>query len=117
MPGGPDTWEQRRGGPPEQDVDGLLKAALTQGPILVAVDAVAGDGHEVAAAGHAVNQGGQVAVVDVAAVKLDDVADLLHQGLARGLDAQHVQDVDQVVAGRPREVHVRLAHHLQTPQA
>ena len=39
---------------PEQDVNGLLKAGSPQRAGLSAVDAIAGDGHEVAAAGHAV---------------------------------------------------------------
>lgn len=43
-----------------EDVHRLLEAALRQGARLAAVDAVAGDGHEVAAAGHDVAQDGQV---------------------------------------------------------
>ena len=74
---------------PEEDVDSLLEGGLRERPILVAVDAVAGDGHEVAAAGHAVDQSRQVAVVDVRAVELDHAADLPHQRIARRLQQRY----------------------------
>ena len=46
------------------------------GPGFNPVDAVPGDGHEVPAVGHHLDQDGEVAVVDVRAVKLDNPAEL-----------------------------------------
>ena len=51
----------------EQDVDRLLERRLRERAGLGPVDAVAGDGHKVAARGHRVDEHGQVAVVDVGA--------------------------------------------------
>ena len=52
---------------PEEDVNGLLEGALRERAGLGVVDAVARDGHEVPARGHAVAQRRQVPVVDVPA--------------------------------------------------
>lgn len=62
---------------PEQDVHGLLEAALLQGPVVCAVDAVPRDGHEMTAAGHRLAQNRQVPVVHVRPIKLDHTAHLL----------------------------------------
>eukprot|EP00983_Pelagomonas_calceolata_P053152 1143188-Pelagomonas_calceolata.AAC.2 len=51
-------------------------------------------------------------VVHVGAVKLDDVAQLLQQCVAHGLDAKHTDDFDQVVAGGACMVHTREGQHL-----
>jgi hypothetical protein len=56
---------------PEEDVHGLLEGTLRKGAVLVAVDAVARDGHEVATRRHGVAQRRQVAVVDVRAIELN----------------------------------------------
>jgi len=45
---------------PHEDVHRLLKGALRERPVPVAVDAVACDGHEVAARRHDIAQDGQV---------------------------------------------------------
>ena len=50
------------------------------------------------------------------AIELDDAAHLLQQRQPRGLNAQHVDDLDQVVAHRARRIHVRVAQHLRPPQ-
>ena len=99
---------------PEQDVYCLFKTALPKGAVLVTVDAVTGDGHKVAAAGHAVDESREVPVVHVGSVELDDISDFLHEGLTRRFDAEHVKNVDQVIAGRPFVVNVGLAHDLRT---
>lgn len=99
---------------PEKDVHCLLKAALPKRTILIAIDAVPGDGHEVAAAGHAVDERRQVPIVYVGSIELDDVSNLLHERLAGRFDAEHVQDVDQMIAGRPSVIDVGLAHYLRT---
>ncbi len=50
------------------------------------------------------------------AVELDDAAHLAQQRQPRGLDAQHVDDLHQVVAHGARRVHLRVAQHLPRTQ-
>ena len=59
-----------------QDVHSLLERAPHERAGFNPVDAVPGDGHEVSAVGHHLDQDGEVAVVDVRAVKLDNPAEL-----------------------------------------
>ena len=101
-------------GSPEEDVRSLLERGLLEGPTLIPVDAMPGDGHEVASGGHAVAEDGQVAVVDVRAIELNHTPHLLHQGPSSCLNAQGLDDVWQVVAHSTGVVHSREAHHLQT---
>ena len=51
-----------------------------------------GDGGEDAALRHDVAERGEVAVVDVDAVGVEDEADLLDEAEPGGLDAEHVED-------------------------
>ena len=99
-------------GCPEENVRSLLEGGLLQGPALIAVNAVPGDGHEVASGGHAVAQNCQMAIVHVGAIKLNDAPYFLHQGSSGSLDAQRLDDVRQVVAHCARVIHTRKAHDL-----
>ena len=105
--------DQLYGDAPEENVNCLLKTTLPQRAVLVPVDAVASDGHKVSAAGHAVHQSSQVPVVDIRPIELNHIPDLLHEGFASRFNAQDIQDVDDVVAGRPLVVDIRLTHHLR----
>ena len=101
----------------EQNVDRLLEGGAHQCAGLDAVDAVARDGHQVAAVGHDVAQDGEVAVVDVRAVERDDVAHLLEQRGACGLDAEHAVDLDDVVRDGARGVNVGRSEHGEQVRA
>ncbi len=87
--------ELGRGTGLEKNLDSLLKGASHERTGFVSVETVPGDGNQVALVGHQVNQQGQVAVVDVGAVKSNDVKDLLVQGAASSLDTEHGQDLDE----------------------
>ena len=100
-----------------EDVHRLLERAAHQGSRLHAVDAVPGDGHEVPAVRHHLDQDGEVAVVDVGAVELDDAAEFLQQRVAHRLDAENLNHLDEVVRRRPGEVHVLVVHHLEQVHA
>ena len=58
-----------------------------------------------------------MAVVDIAAIKLNDIPELLHERVAGSLNAQHVDDLNDVVAGGVPRVHSWLAKHLQEQSA
>lgn len=73
----------------------LLKGALHERSRVLTIDAVSCDGHQVAAARHSVAKQRQVAVVDVGAVKGDDVVQLPLQGLSHRLNSQHLMVHDQ----------------------
>ena len=62
------------GGGLHQNVHGLLEGATHERARLDAIDAVSRDGEDVPAVSHHVAQHGEVAIVDVAAVELDDGA-------------------------------------------
>lgn len=66
----------------------FLKGAFHERAGVLAVDPVSGDGHQVATAGHGIAQERQVSVVDVGAVKGDDVVQLPLQGLPHSFNAQ-----------------------------
>lgn len=68
----------------------LLKGALHERSRVLTIDAVSCDGHQVAAACHGVAKQRQVAVVDVGAVKGDDVVQLPLQSLSHRLNSQHL---------------------------
>ena len=87
------------------------RGAYHQRARLDAVDAVARDGEDVAAVRHHVAQDGQVAVVDVRAVELDDGAQLAEQRVAHRLDAEHADDLDDVVGGGARVVDAPVGAH------
>ena len=53
-----------------------------------------------------------MAVVDIAAIKLNDIPELLHERVAGSLNAQHIDNFDDVVAGGVPRVHAWLAKHL-----
>jgi len=76
---------------------------------VLAIDAVPRDGQQVAARGHDVAQDGEVPVVDVGSVKLDDGTQLLEELVADGLDAEHLDDLDHVVGDRATRVDAFLA--------
>jgi hypothetical protein len=80
-----------------EDVHCLLEGAPHERAGVVAVDAVARDGHHVTAVGHDLRQDSQVAVVHVRPVELDHVAELAQERVARRLDAQHLDHLAQVV--------------------
>ena len=100
-----------------EDVHRLLERASHQRSSLHAVDAVSRDAHEMASVGHHLDQDGEVAVVDVRAVKLDDAAKLLEEGVAHRLDAEHLNHLDEVVRGGPGEIDVLVVHHLEQVDA
>ena len=58
------------------------------------------------------HQSVQVAVVDVAAIKFNNIPELLHERIAGSLDAQHIDDLNDVIAGGVPRVHAWLAKHL-----
>lgn len=97
---------------PVQDIHCLLKGALLQGSVLCAVDAVASDGHEMAAPCHGVTQDSQVAVVHVRAIKLNHTTQLFQQGIPGSFNAQHIDGLDDVIASGSGVVYARHAHHL-----
>ena len=84
-----------------------------QRAILRAVDTMASDCHEVTAPGHGVTQDGQVAVVDIGAVKLNHTSQLFQQRVPGSLYAQHINGLNDVVAGCPGIVYAWHAHNLQ----
>mmetsp|Transcript_45590 Transcript_45590/g.122920 ORF Transcript_45590/g.122920 Transcript_45590/m.122920 type:complete len:564 (-) Transcript_45590:807-2498(-) len=61
---------------------------------------------------HHIAEGPQVTVIHVGAVERDHHPDVEQQRLARGLDAEHLQDLYDVVALKAREVHLWELHHL-----
>jgi len=87
-----------------QHVDRLLERAAREGAVVDAVDSVARDREQVAAVRHHVAQDGQVAVVDVRAVKLDHRAQLAEQRLPHRLDPEVADDLANVVRHEPRVV-------------
>ena len=95
-----------------QDVHCLLEAAAHKGARVLSVDAVPGDGHEMAAVGHHIAQNCDVAVVHVRAVELNHVAELGHQGQAGCLDAEHLDDLDDVVRSRAGMVDPLVWEHI-----
>ena len=95
-----------------EDLDRLLKGAAHQRTLVGAVDAVPGDGHQRALAGHDVHQQGEVAVVDVGAVELNHIAHLLEQRGACGLDTKHAENLDAVVRERAGDVHTVDGQHV-----
>lgn len=97
---------------PVQYVHGLLEGALLQGPILGPVDTVASDGHEVAAPSHGVTQDSQVAVVHIGAIELNHTTQLFQQRIPSSFNAEHINGLDDVVAGGPGVVYPRHTHHL-----
>mmetsp|Transcript_26864 Transcript_26864/g.76935 ORF Transcript_26864/g.76935 Transcript_26864/m.76935 type:complete len:782 (+) Transcript_26864:965-3310(+) len=95
-----------------QDLDGLLEGALHPRAHVRSVDAVARDGHQVAAVAHHVAHRTHMSVVYIRAVERDDHADVEEEGLPRGLDTQHLQDLHDVVALQALEIHFWEQHHL-----
>ena len=67
--------------------------------------AVTGDAEDLAAAGHQIGQERDVPPIDRHSVTLHRVVDLRHDGLARGLDAQHRGHLVGVVGGRLGRFH------------
>ena len=59
----------------------------------------------------------QVAIVDIAAIKLNNIPELFHECVAGSLNAQHIDDLNDVVAGGVPRVHSWLAKHLQEQSA
>ena len=105
------------GGRPEEDVDRLLERSLVYRTCLVSINAVASDGHHGSSGGHRVDEGREMAIVDVAPVELDDSAHLLEQGIPARLDAQHAYDLENVVAHRPGVVDIDVRHDLHEVDA
>ena len=97
---------------PVQDVNSLFKRALLQGTILCPIDAMPCDGHEVTASGHGVTKDGQMSVVDIGTIKLNDTSQLLEEGIPSCLYAQHINCLNDVVAGCPGVVDTWHAHDL-----
>jgi len=101
----------------EQDVHRLLKGAAHERAGVIAVDPMAGDGHEEAAVRHDVGEDGQVAVVHVRAVKLNHTTHLAEKLVAGRLHAQHLNHLRNVVAHGASEVHVGMAQNLSQVDA
>ena len=91
-----------------ENVDGLLEGAAHEGSAVLPVDAVPRNGHEVALGGHDVAEQRQVAVVHVDAVEVEHHAHLLLHRLPDGLDAEHAEDLADIVRARPHGVDVSL---------
>ena len=72
-----------------------------------------GDGHEVTTPCHGVTQDSQVTVVHIGPVKLNHSTQLLQERIPGCLNAQHINRLDDVVAGGPGVVDARHAHDLQ----
>lgn len=70
----------------------LLKGTLHERASVLTVDAMTCDSHQVAAARHGVAKQSQVTVVDVRAVKGDDMVQLPLQSLSHRLDSQDLKD-------------------------
>lgn len=95
-----------------EDLDGLLEGALPEGPRVDPVDAVPRDGGEDASLRHDVAERAEVAVVHVDAVAAEDEPDLVDQRETHRLDAQHLQDLLDVVRVRSLEVDLLEAQDL-----
>lgn len=109
LPG--ETGASKRGSP-VQDVNSLFKGALLQRAILCPVDAVPCDGHKVTASGHGITKDGQMSVIDIGTVKLNDTSQLLEEGISGCLYAQNINGFNDVVAGCPGVVNAWHAHDL-----
>ena len=68
-----------------------------------------GDGHEMTFGGHDVTEEGQMAVVDVETVELEHRVHLLLDRFADGFDAQHGEDLADVVGIGAHGIHVAFA--------
>ena len=101
----------------QKNVHGFLEGAPHERSSLHAVDAVPGDGHEVSPIGHHLDEDGEVAVVDVRAVKLNHAAKLLEQRVSHSLDAQHLDHLDEVVGRGAGKVDILVVHNLQEVDA
>ena len=99
---------------PVQYVHSLLEGALLQGAVLGPVDTVASDGHEVPAPCHGVTQDSQMAVVHIGAIELNHTTQLFQQRIPGSFNTEHVDGLDDVIAGGPGVVYPRHAHHLHT---
>ena len=103
-----------KGGGLHELCGGLLEGCAHEGPGGAApVDAVAGDGDEAACLSHGVREDADVAVIDVRVVEGEDLAELVEEGGARALDAQHVVDGEHVVRRCPRKVYHRVCKQLR----
>jgi hypothetical protein len=95
-----------------QDIHRFLKGAPHEGTHVLPVDAVAGDGHQVALGRHDVAEQRQVTVVDIGAVEGDDVVHLPLHRLAHCLNAQYLEDLTDVVGESANGVYLLVAQHL-----
>ncbi|GIX63995.1 secretin receptor [Babesia caballi] len=96
----------------DERLQGLLETALDHRPAVGAVQPVARDGHDVPLLGHDVAQQRQVPIVHVAAVEADDGPELAQQRHARGLDAEHVEYLANVVRNGALRVHAGYGQHV-----
>ena len=58
-----------------------------------------------------------IPVVDIAAIKLNHSTQLPQQSISHRLNAQVLDDLHQVIAGRPGVVHTRVRQHLSKSTA
>mmetsp|Transcript_26622 Transcript_26622/g.66903 ORF Transcript_26622/g.66903 Transcript_26622/m.66903 type:complete len:460 (+) Transcript_26622:511-1890(+) len=71
------------------------------------------DGHQMATVGHHIGEHAQMTVVHVATVEGDHGAQFAQQRVAHRLDAEHLDDLDDLVGRGAASVHLRSTHHRQ----
>ena len=99
-------------------LDTLLEGGAAERPdVLLVVDAVARDGHDCARKGHEVAEDHDVALVGVRAVKAEHLVELAEETRARGLAAEDVKDLADVVAVDRAVVDLGVDEHLRKGRA
>lgn len=87
----------------------LLKRTSHEGPSVLPVDPVPGDGHQVALGSHHVAQHGQVAIVHVQTVEGQDQIHLFLHTLSDSLNTQASKDLADVITASPDRVHISFS--------
>jgi hypothetical protein len=101
----------------EQNLDGLFKGAAHQSRGISTVDAMSGNAHQISLGGHDITEQGQMAVVYIGTVGLDDLAEFPQDGPSGALNPQDLVDFKEVVGEYPAGIDARMAHHSQQPDA
>lgn len=74
---------------------------------------MASDRHQMAPVGHGVAENGQVPVIHIRTIERYDSTEFIQQSFPHSLDAQHLNDLAQVITCRPGRIHILVSQHSQ----
>lgn len=95
-----------------QHVHSFFEGTSHKSTGVLSVDTVTCDGHQVTLCSHDVTKQGQMTIVYVKTVELQNVVHFLLDRFSHSFDTQHLEDFANVVTGRSHRVDISLAQYF-----